>query len=256
MNPFRRKEKIIMARFVKIGEDGNIIDAPAAIRTEDEFITNPSETDYNANGYYVLDDTQPECGEGYRISWGAYKVEDNKVVRAYTLKPEVDNWVEPDYEYRIISDEWVEKDECFERVVVTKKIVNEGKDAELQDGYHWEIGSEEEGEESITIHWVQVQDAPEPEPYVPTTGETTYSKLKLEIALFNMGKLSKFEEFLMSKTIENEQGEKRTLKQFYDVANDLTTGNTYYEQYKEEAFTCLGMTEDEANALLANCIQE
>lgn len=244
-----------MSRYVKIGADGNLVYAPAAIRTENEYITNPSEADYNANGYYVLDETQPECGEGYRIAWGAYKVVDNKVVRSYTLKQEIDNWVEPDYEYRIVSDEWVEKDDCFERVVVTKKVVNEGKDSELQDGYHWEVSSEDEGDDTITVHWVQVEDEQNPEPYYPTSGETTYSKLKIEIALFKLGKLAKFEEFLKSKTIENELGETRTLKQFYDVANDLTTGNEYYEQYKAEALAYLEMTEEEAAAILANCIQ-
>lgn len=243
-----------MAKFVKIINDGaNIEDAPASIRTDEIFIYRPTTEEYNQNGYFELDESIPDCGEGYRISWGNYTVQDNKVVRAYTLKPEVDNWVEPDYEYRIISDTWVEKDDCFERVVVTKRIINEGKDGELPEGYHWEIVSEEEDEETITIHWQAVQNPPEPEPYVP---QTTYSKLKLEVALFQLGKLAKFEEFLTSKTLTNDNGDTRTLKEFYNVANDLTTGNVYYEQYKAEAIAFLEMTEEEVDALLAQCVQD
>lgn len=241
-----------MARFVKIINDGaDIVNAPSAIDTPEEHIANPKESTLNEYGYYRLSEVIPEVPEGYRISWGKYEVENNEVVRRYTYKQEIDNFVAPEYEYRIVSDEWVEKEDCFERVVVTKKVVNVGNEDEAAEGYHYEISYEEESDDAITVYWVAVENPPEPEPYVPVY---IYSKLKIEVALFQIGKLSKFEEFLTTNSITNELGETRTLKQFYDAANDLSTDNEMYAKYKSDVLAYLEMTEEEGDALLSQCV--
>lgn len=239
-------------RFVKVIDDGAAIEnAPATLRTEEKFISNPTEADYNAAGFYELDETVPEVEPGFRISWGKYVEADNKVVRTYVIKPEVDEWVEPEYEYRIISDTWEEREDCFYRVVVTKRIVNVGKDEPCPEGFHYEVEREEEDDETITVYWVKVADPVPPPP--PTIA---YSKLKLEVALFHLGLLGKFETFLTENSITNEMGETRSLKEFYATANDLETGNAYFEEYKAKAIEALGISAEEAEAILAQCVAE
>jgi len=82
----------------------------------------------------------------------------------------------------------------------------------------------------------------------------TFSKLKVEYALFQMGKLAALNTWIDSVQLSNTAGtETVSLRHFYDKANDLKENNPMFKPYFAAACAALGMTAEAASAMLDQC---
>ena len=82
------------------------------------------------------------------------------------------------------------------------------------------------------------------------------SKLALESALFKLGLLDRFDAFIDSIEIENDLGQKVKARRFYDQANELRERHPLFKPYYAAGLKALGLTEDEGDALLDQCVAE
>lgn len=124
------------------------------------------------------------------------------------------------------------------RIVLVKPDPPNGK---VASGHRFEV-DREKGE--IVQVWTYADIAPTVKP------PAEYSKVELEMALFQLGLLDKFDEFIDSQFIENGKGQKLPLRRVYDTALVFRDDNEYFEKYLEAAVSHLGITMDMAKDLL------
>lgn len=92
---------------------------------------------------------------------------------------------------------------------------------------------------------------------IPIIEETyTYSKLKLEMAMFQIGKTQEFDDFIDNTILSNDFGQTAPLRKFYDQANDLKSNNQYFETYSKLGQQFLGIDDNMAQQILSSCIME
>lgn len=123
-------------------------------------------------------------------------------------------------------------------IVLVKPNPPAGK---VASGHRFEV-DKEKGE--IVQVWIYVDIPPTVKP------PTEYSKVELEIALFQLGLLDKFDEFVDSQFIENANGQKLPLRRVYDTALVFRDDNEYFGKYLEAAVAHLGIPIGMAKDLL------
>ena len=123
-------------------------------------------------------------------------------------------------------------------IVLVKPNPPAGK---VSSGYRFEI-DKEKGE--IVQVWAYVDAVQTPRPPVE------YSKVELEVALFQLGLLDKFDEFIDSQFLENTKGQKLPLRRVYDTALVFRDDNEYFGKYLEAAVSHLGIPMGMAKDLL------
>lgn len=123
-----------------------------------------------------------------------------------------------------------------------KPVVDTPPTTPAEEGYHWEARAWTEEDGKIVRLYVQVENPP-PMP-------RTFSILRLETAIFQMGLTTAFDAFLDSQTVTNEHGQTVPLRRFYDRANDLREDHPLFAQYFAAAKTALGITDEQAEAIL------
>ena len=96
-----------------------------------------------------------------------------------------------------------------------------------------------------TDHWIDS---------IPEQNTRVFSKMYLELALFKAGLLEAVDNFIDSQTITNEQGQTLTLRRLYDTALTFSEDNEYFNKFKSELQTILGLTDGQVEEILSNCI--
>lgn len=114
-------------------------------------------------------------------------------------------------------------------------------DGKVASGHVFEI-VQEKGE--IVQVWIYV-DAP-----APVRPPAEYSKVELEVSLFRLGLLDKFDEFIDSQFIENANGQRMPLRRVYETALVFRDDNEYFGKYLEAAVSHLGISMDKAVDLM------
>ena len=124
-----------------------------------------------------------------------------------------------------------------------KPVVDVPPSDPAPEGYHWlATGWTEDGEKIIRVYTAVENPPPMPR---------TFSILRLETALFQRGLTVAFDSFLDAQSITNEHGQTVPLRRFYDRANDLREDHPLFAQYFAAAKTALGITDAQAEAILA-----
>ena len=96
-----------------------------------------------------------------------------------------------------------------------------------------------------TDHWIDS---------IPEQNTRVFSKMYLELALFKAGLLEAVDNFIDSQTITNEQGQTLPLRRLYDTALTFSEDNEYFDKFKSELQTILGLTDGQVEEILSNCI--
>ena len=96
-----------------------------------------------------------------------------------------------------------------------------------------------------TDHWIDS---------IPEQTTRVFSKMYLELALFKAGLLEAVDNFIDSQTITNEQGQTLPLRRLYDTALTFSEDNEYFDKFKSELQTILGLTDEQVEEILSNCI--
>ena len=96
-----------------------------------------------------------------------------------------------------------------------------------------------------TDHWIDS---------IPEQNTRVFSKMYLELALFKAGLLEAVDNFIDSQTITNEQGQTLPLRRLYDTALTFSEDNEYFNKFKSELQTILGLTDEQVEEILSNCI--
>ena len=96
-----------------------------------------------------------------------------------------------------------------------------------------------------TDHWIDS---------IPEQTTRVFSKMYLELALFKAGLLEAVDNFIDSQTITNEQGQTLPLRRLYDTALTFSEDNEYFNKFKSELQTILGLTDEQVEEILSNCI--
>ena len=96
-----------------------------------------------------------------------------------------------------------------------------------------------------TDHWIDS---------MPEQTTRVFSKMYLELALFKAGLLEAVDNFIDSQTITNEQGQTLSLRRLYDTALTFSEDNEYFDKFKSELQTILGLTDEQVEEILSNCI--
>lgn len=81
-----------------------------------------------------------------------------------------------------------------------------------------------------------------------------FSKLYLELALFNAGLLDAVDQFIDSQVITNEQGQTMPLRRAYGTALTFSENNEYFSTFKTQLQTSLGLTNEQVENILSNSI--
>ena len=89
---------------------------------------------------------------------------------------------------------------------------------------------------------------------MPEQTTRVFSKMYLELALFKAGLLEAVDNFIDSQTITNEQGQTLPLRRLYDTALTFSEDNEYFDKFKSELQTILGLTDGQVEEILSNCI--
>lgn len=117
---------------------------------------------------------------------------------------------------------------------------------DCDDGYH----AVADGYELVEGKWVRkwrVEELPPPPPPPPRT----FSKLRLEDALFRTGALDVVDAFLDAQTITNEYGQTIPLRRKYETANDLSESHPLFDKFKIALQNALGWTDEQVEKVLA-----
>lgn len=238
--------------YAKIGEDGSLIEAPNPLKTDTETIINPTKEKYEQYGYFPVDPTEPGIEEGYRRTGRAwYFDEPTKTIRVrVTDKKVIDVRPEVDDHHRIYDCQWEETETEIIAHYRVFEVIDVPPTEPPQEGYEWTKAGEDVDEEAETIT-VRYEQVPLPPPPV-----FRYSKLKLEVAMAKMGKLDAFDAFIDGLDLDLGDGVTVKARRFYDQANDLASDNPLFAPYKAKAAEALGITPEEADAILAQCIAE
>ena len=96
-----------------------------------------------------------------------------------------------------------------------------------------------------TDHWIDS---------IPEQNTRVFSKMYLELALFKARLLEAVDNFIDSQTITNEQGQTLPLRRLYDTALTFSEDNEYFDKFKSELQTILGLTDEQVEEILSNCI--
>ena len=96
-----------------------------------------------------------------------------------------------------------------------------------------------------TDHWIDS---------MPEQTTRVFSKMYLELALFKAGLLEAVDNFIDSQTITNEQGQTLPLRRLYDTALTFSEDNEYFDKFKSELQAILGLTDEQVEEILSNCI--
>ena len=131
------------------------------------------------------------------------------------------------------------------------EIVPDDGDTECPDGF-------------LPVH--KMLPRPEPGPgqrlawtYTPTNGEmvkdycleTTYSRMKLYVAVARAGLWDTLEAWLKSQDVEGVNAYRA-----FVLANDLNDGHPLFQQWFAAAKAALGVTDEQADAILAQSVAE
>ena len=84
----------------------------------------------------------------------------------------------------------------------------------------------------------------------------TFSKLRIEDALFRAGVLDAADAFIDAQTITNEHGKTMPLRRKYQTANDFSEAHPLFAQFKAALQTELGWTDEQVEAVLAASVKE
>lgn len=104
-----------------------------------------------------------------------------------------------------------------------------------------------DGYELVEGKWVRkwrVEELPPPPP-------RTFSKLRLEDALFRAGVLDVVDAFVDAQTITNEYGQTIPLRRKYETANDLSESHPLFDKFKIALQNALGWTDEQVEKVLA-----
>lgn len=96
-----------------------------------------------------------------------------------------------------------------------------------------------------TDHWIDS---------MPEQTTRVFSKMYLELALFKAGLLEAVDNFIDSQTLTNEQGQTLSLRRLYDTALTFSEDNEYFDKFKSELQKILGLTDEQVEEILSNCI--
>ena len=84
----------------------------------------------------------------------------------------------------------------------------------------------------------------------------TFSKLRIEDALFRAGVLDAADAFVDAQTITNEHGQTMPLRRKYQTANDFSEAHPLFAQFKAALQTELGWTDAQVESVLAASVKE
>ena len=130
-------------------------------------------------------------------------------------------------------------------VYVVKTIVDDRPEDDPDGNFYFVFDHEEETDTEVIKVYRRVEKI-----------WRVFSKLSIEAALFQMGKLDAFDTFIDSLEIENEFGQKVGLRRFYNQANTLKENHKFFKPYYAAALQALELTPEQGEALLEACIAE
>lgn len=99
----------------------------------------------------------------------------------------------------------------------------------------------------------------ETDEYVPTRSDPpfrTFSKLKLEGALFSKGVLDAVDAFIDSQTITNEYGQSMPLRRKYETAVDFSEAHPLFKPAVSELQRLLGWTDEQVEEVLSESVKD
>lgn len=150
--------------------------------------------------------------------------------------------------YIVLADGATIANPSAEQNAALRDAYPKGEDAPMPtppEGKIVEYGGYELGESDHLWHkqWIVV-DAPPPPP-------RTFSKLRIEDALFRAGVLDAADAFIDAQTITNEHGQTMPLRRKYQTANDFSEAHPLFAQFKAALQTELGWTDEQVESVLA-----
>ena len=228
-------------------------------------------------------DNPPELEENQQIVNEYWNDDGVTRTHVYEVRTIVDNPPELEENQEIYDEHWDDDGTTRTHVYVVVNVIDNppevGENQELED-LDWDIDLDSEPKTKTHRYrlWTIVDNGPQPPaghlyeggepervrdeetstitvvyPYVPYP-VIRVSKFDLEVALDKLGKLTVFQNFLASlPDIDFGNGEVKSVKHFYDTANDLKTDNQLCVPYIEAASKVLGMPINDVFALLKQC---
>lgn len=226
-------------------------------------------------------DNPPELAENQQIVDDHWEDDGTTRTHVYEVRTIVDNPPELADNQFIYEDHWEDDGETKTHVYDVWTLVDE-KPEEEEGKVIRDLGEQDDPETKTRTHVYVVKtivdERPEDDPegnfyYVFDHEEETdteiikiyrrvekiwrvFSKLAIESALFQIGKLDAFDAFIDSLEIENEFGQKVGLRRFYNQANDLKENHKFFKPYYAAALQALEMTPEQGEELLASCVSE
>lgn len=255
---------------------------------EDQKIIDRHESDdgetvtYNYEVRRIVDNP-PALEEGQRIIYEHWDDDGVTMTHVYEVRTIVDNPPVLEENQEIYSEHWEDDGTTCTHVYEVVNIIDNppeiGENQELEDlGWEFDFDSDPKTRTHKYRVWNVVDNGPNPPsghlyeggepdrvrdeetstitvvyPYVPYP-VLRVSKLDLEFALGKIGKLTAFQDFLASlPDIDFGNGETKSVKHFYDTANELRTDNHLCVPYIEAGAKALDMSIDDVFALLKQC---
>lgn len=262
-----------------------IVDNPPEL-AENQFIGNTYWTDDGETRTHVYEvwtkiDNPPVLEEGQEIvdRRDVLNEEEHTITTVYTIRYVVDNGApELGEDEFIMSDYWNDDGETRTHIYDVWKLRDEPRPADSDDYKVFELGViDDPSTKTRGMKYLCkpiIRNKPEDDPegnfkyvfdYEKDTGTEivvhykrvdkiwrTFSKLKLEYALFKLGKLADFFKFLDETTMTNDLGESITLRHFYDTANDLSERHEMFRPYINNIISSLGLSDKQADEFLEN----
>ena len=227
----------------------------------------------------VVVDNPPELEEGQQIIEDHWEDDGETYTHVYEVRFIVDNPPELADNQFVYEDHWDDDGTTKTHVYDVWTLVDE-KPEEEEGKVIRDLGEQDDPETKTRTHVYVVKtiidEKPEDDPdgnfyYVFDHEEETdtevikvyrrvekiwrvFSKLSIEAALFQMGKLDAFDAFIDSLEIENEFGQKVGLRRFYNQANDLKENHKFFKPYYAAALQALELTAEQGEGLLAACV--
>lgn len=96
-----------------------------------------------------------------------------------------------------------------------------------------------------TDEWIDTQ---------PVITGRVFSKLYLELALFDLGLLDQVDAFIDQQTITNEHGQTMPLRRLYDTALTFSEDNQYFSRFKGQLKDLLGLSDQQMEQILSSCV--
>ena len=262
-----------------------VVDEPPTLEEGQQIIEDRWEDDgeFYTHVYEVrfVVDNPPELAENQQIVDEHWEDDGTTRTHVYEVRTIVDNPPELADNQFIYEDHWDDDGETRTHVYDVWTLVDE-KPAEEEGKVIRDMGEQDDPETKTRTHVYVVKtivdERPEDDPegnfyYVFDHEEETdtevikiyrrveriwrvFSKLAIEAALFQMGKLDAFDTFIDSLEIENEFGQKVGLRRFYNQANDLKENHKFFKPYYAAALQALELTPEQGEELLAACVAQ